>query len=234
MTCPCQTDVEEPGPHIDTCPYSDPNYDPDPFGIAELEREKRANPCHRAPDFEVFVPGVPRPQGSKTRNANGSMRESSKYVKAWRLAVMANSVPLYHQKVCTQHLIAFCKWCDRAGATPPLDGPLALGVEFLFKRPAKGHTRDCVACSGKGWLPLAALVGCSVCGGSKKVLRADAPVYFTGAPDLDKLHRAIQDSLEAAGVCRNDSQFVRYHEPVKRYANPGEQPGARIRVWRLT
>ena len=26
--CPCQTDVEEPGPHIASCPWSDPSYEP--------------------------------------------------------------------------------------------------------------------------------------------------------------------------------------------------------------
>lgn len=25
--CPCETDVEDPGPHIDSCPWSDPDYD---------------------------------------------------------------------------------------------------------------------------------------------------------------------------------------------------------------
>lgn len=172
-----------------------------------------------APDFEVFVPGRPRPQGSKSRGKNGHMYEASKHVKAWRLAIMANSVPLYHTKVCTSHLIAFCRFCDRAGATPPLDGPLALGVEFLFERPKSHFFRR--KTGPRSWETVLRPVG------------PQAPVYFTGAPDIDKLLRAIQDSLQAAGVCRNDSQFAKYHEPVKRYANPGEQPGARIRVWRL-
>lgn len=29
--CPCETDVEEPGPHIASCPWRDPNYAPEFF-----------------------------------------------------------------------------------------------------------------------------------------------------------------------------------------------------------
>lgn len=28
--CPCQSDVDDPGPHIPSCPYNDPNYDAEP------------------------------------------------------------------------------------------------------------------------------------------------------------------------------------------------------------
>lgn len=173
------------------------------------------------PDFEVFVSGIPRPQGSKTRNANGSMRESSKYVKAWRCAVTASADDAWRipGKTGMDDI-----WLHKR----PLDGPLALGVEFLFARP-KTHFKRCVSVH----MTAGFAAQCRNCQGTFRMLKSDAPVYFTSAPDLDKLHRAIQDSLEAAGVCRNDSQFVRYHDPVKRYANPGEQPGARIRVWRL-
>jgi hypothetical protein len=27
LECPCETDVEDPGPHIANCPWADPNYD---------------------------------------------------------------------------------------------------------------------------------------------------------------------------------------------------------------
>lgn len=36
------------------------------------------------PAFQAFVPGIPRPQGSKRHVGGGRMIESSKYVKAWR------------------------------------------------------------------------------------------------------------------------------------------------------
>jgi hypothetical protein len=27
--CPCESDIEDPGPHVDGCPWQDPDYDPD-------------------------------------------------------------------------------------------------------------------------------------------------------------------------------------------------------------
>jgi crossover junction endodeoxyribonuclease RusA len=36
------------------------------------------------PSMSFFVPGTPRPQGSKRHVGNGRMIESSKYVKGWR------------------------------------------------------------------------------------------------------------------------------------------------------
>lgn len=35
--CPCSTDVEEPGPHIPSCPYADPDYVPPGFAEGALE-----------------------------------------------------------------------------------------------------------------------------------------------------------------------------------------------------
>jgi Holliday junction resolvase RusA-like endonuclease len=182
----------------------------------------------RQPDFECFVPGQPRPQGSKTRNANGSMRESSKYVKGWR-----------------EEIVAYA----RSPRRPPLEGPLMLGVEFLFKRPgtrnAPGdHWHRCTACKGRGGhvvkpgsgfvTRLDVLAHCKPCDGRGLLLRDDAPIYMTGKPDKDKLVRAVGDALVMAGVVRDDSLFVRDHESgCKRYANPGEQPGVWIRIWRL-
>ncbi len=39
-----------------------------------------------------FVPGIPRPQGSKRHVGNGRMIESSKYLKAWRQTVTIHAV----------------------------------------------------------------------------------------------------------------------------------------------
>ena len=44
-------------------------------------------------------------------------------------------------------------------------------------------------------------------GRNRSVLRSNAPDYKTGPPDLDKLTRAIGDSLQGT-VIRNDSQIV--------------------------
>lgn len=47
--------------------------------------------------------------------------------------------------------------------------------------------------------------------------------------DLDKLCRTIGDALEQAGVLRNDSRIVHW-DATKRYAQPGETPGATITI----
>jgi Holliday junction resolvase RusA-like endonuclease len=179
------------------------------------------------PVFECFAPGIPRPQGSKTRTRYGGMRESSKYVPAWRETIRAAAVG-----VMVERLV---KLANKLG--DPLRGPLVLGVEFLFARPRAtnghgAHWRACPSCKGRDWRARA--ITCAGCGGSARILRDEAPAYVTGTPDLDKLIRAVQDSLKTAGVYKDDSQVVGYAgfpRTCKRYANPGEQPGARIRVW---
>lgn len=61
----------------------------------------------------------------------------------------------------------------------PLDGPLGLSVEFRFPMPASRRKADRVA----GW------------------------ALKTTAPDLDKLIRALGDSLEAGGLIVSDARF---------------------------
>lgn len=182
----------------------------------------------RTPDFEVFVPGVPRPQGSKTRTRYGGMRESSKYLKAWRATVKAAAVA---------RLLADGMAVQRARGTvfahDPLDGPLVLGAELLFPRPQDHYRRR--ACGnvhqqlGKRYI--------ETCPNCALVLRETAPTYVTSKPDTGKCLRAIEDSLTDAGVWGDDSLVVGYAGfplTAKRYANPGEQPGARIRIWRVS
>lgn len=60
-----------------------------------------------------FIPGHPRPQGSKRHVGNGRMIESSKHLKPWRDSVT---------------LIAKQKFKH------PLDGPILLEVEFVMPR----------------------------------------------------------------------------------------------------
>lgn len=179
----------------------------------------------REPAFECFVAGIPRPQGSKTRTRNGGMRESSKYVGAWRSSV---------------EFVALAQASEMRvkGVTLPLDGPLVLGAEFLVPRPGltvkrvSGHFRKCP----KVHMTASFAAQCPLCKGSYRALRDDAPVYVTCAPDTSKLIRAVEDSLTDAGVWTDDSRVVGYAGfPVtcKRYANPGEGPGVWLRVWRV-
>jgi Holliday junction resolvase RusA-like endonuclease len=174
------------------------------------------------PVFECFAPGIPRPQGSKTYLGNGRMKESSDYVRAWRQTVMGAALSVMLD--VSEH--------ERLRAT--LQGPVLLGAEFLFPRPRK-HMAACSTCRR---LRIKRIRG--VC---EQVHDADglvvwdlAPTYVTCTPDLDKLIRAVQDSLKTAGVYKDDSQVVGYAGfplTCKRYTNPGEEPGARIRVWKL-
>lgn len=190
--------------------------------IHPLERFKLvAGAFDHAPDFEVSVPGVPRPQGSKTRTRYGGMRESSKYVKAWREKVTGFAFAARESVAATTVAALNSK---------SLEGPIVLGVEFVFSRPER-HWARCAMCrslkSGTCALRHRA---------DGKRVRADAPTYVTSKPDVGKLLRAIEDSMTDAGAWCDDSQVVGYAGfplTCKRYANPGEQPGARIKAWRL-
>lgn len=68
------------------------------------------------------------------------------------------------------------------------------------------------------------------------VVKASAPQYPTGKPDLDKLVRSTQDALKDAGVLLDDS-VVTAAVATKAFVLTGadalSHPGAVIRVWRL-
>lgn len=55
--------------------------------------------------------------------------------------------------------------------------------------------------------------------------------------DLDKLQRAIGDSLEACGVLKNDARIVRWNNPEKAWTHDftgdGATPGVRLKVRKL-
>lgn len=65
--------------------------------------------------LDLFVPGIPAPQGSKRHVGNGVMLESSKTVGDWR------SVVAWSAASARQH--------------PPLDGAIVFVVEFVMPRP---------------------------------------------------------------------------------------------------
>lgn len=95
---------------------------------------------------------------------------------------------------------------------PPLEGPLLASLVFELERP-KGH-------SGTGR--------------NAGELRPSAPTYPSTAPDLDKLIRAVFDSITDAGtVWSDDSQVVRV-VASKIYADGDSSPGVTVRVVRAT
>lgn len=66
--------------------------------------------------LDVFVPGRAAPQGSKRHVGGGRMVESSKALGPWRTVVAWSAAQAYRDA--------------------PLDGPLAVVVEFVMPRPA--------------------------------------------------------------------------------------------------
>ena len=120
-----------------------------------------------------FIPGHPRPQGSKRHVGNGVLVESSGHHAAWR-AKCVQVLKLHHR-----------------GETHT--GAVGVMVSFVMPRPKR-------------------------------------PKYnhpYQG--DLDKLQRTLGDALELAGVIANDAHIVCW-QPIKRFARPGEQPGAYVRL----
>lgn len=140
--------------------------------------------------LDLFVPGRPQQQGSKTpgvaKDGHAYMRESNATaLRAWRKAVRTAAVEAW-------------------GGQIPLDEPIYVGITFLF--PAIKSER----------------------------------AWMTSAPDLDKLERAVLDSLTAAKVYVDDARVCRlntakFHHPLPRVPRPEvqtvpTQPGARIIV----
>lgn len=94
------------------------------------------------------------------------------------------------------------------GGHSPFDGPCGVEVVFRLARPLVHHR------------------------GRRRShpVRPDAPSLNTAKPDVDKLVRALLDSLTS--VCwRDDAQVARV-TAQKLYAPPGE-PGATVAVWAL-
>jgi len=83
-----------------------------------------------------------------------------------------------------------------------LEEAVSISLVFLFPRP-KAHFN------------------------SKGALKPSAPEYKTTKPDIDKLARAVLDSLTLAGVFKDDA-FVYTLSTQKRYCIGKKQPGVMI------
>lgn len=93
----------------------------------------------------------------------------------------------------------------RAGWTGPFEGPVTVSAIFYLPRPA-GHFGT---------------------GRNAGQVRASAPPFPAGKPDLDKLIRGVLDALSEAGVWRDDAQVVSFGDIGKRYS---DRPGACIAI----
>lgn len=131
---------------------------------------------NRVPPITITIPGVPKPQGSKTRTRYG-MREANPRTLPWRAAVAA------HARIVMR---------DQA----PITTPVHVVARFTFPRP-KSHYRT---------------------GKHAHELRPDAPSWCSTTPDLDKLCRAILDSL--SGIILRDDSLVVKLDATKVYGHP--------------
>lgn len=86
-------------------------------------------------------------------------------------------------------------------------GPIELDLVFVFPRP-QGHLRT---------------------GRRAGELKENAPTHHIKRPDVTKLVRAVEDAL--TGVVWPDDSQVMATQAVKVYADPGAQPGARIKIY---
>ncbi|HEY8818036.1 MAG TPA: RusA family crossover junction endodeoxyribonuclease [Candidatus Limnocylindrales bacterium] len=95
------------------------------------------------------------------------------------------------------------------GPELPLPGPVSMRLRFRFARP-KSHFHP--ANSRR----------------AVEELKADAPSWLAGTPDVDKLSRSILDALTAL-VYVDDAQVVALNA-TKRYVGEGERPGVDVVV----
>jgi Holliday junction resolvase RusA-like endonuclease len=148
----------------------------------------------REPLFSLFVPGTPRPAGSKNAvpigrrgggyvtAANGrpliSVRDSSVHAGAWKARITA---------------LARARWPHA-----PLDVPLVLTLVFTMPRPQSHY-------------------------GSRKgapYLKDTAPTWHTSAPDATKLLRCCEDALNEL-LWTDDRLVVESHVRKVYGAAPG-------------
>lgn len=159
-----------------------------------------AQEADAAPVLTITVLGIPAPQGSKKG-----------YVRGGRAVLVESS-----KKVAPWREAV--KWATRRAMPMPdmvlahnanvamFDGPVEVIVTFRLPRP-KYHFGT---------------------GRNAHLLKAAAPPYPAGVPDVDKTLRSTLDGLGESGLWRDDAQVV-HADAWKVYADH-EPPGATIVV----
>lgn len=89
---------------------------------------------------------------------------------------------------------------------PKIITPVLVAAEFWFARPASHFG------SGR----------------NASKLKPTAPRYYSNAPDLDKLQRALGDVLEQSGLLQNDKLIVSWLNPVKYWTS--DAPYTRVTI----
>jgi len=151
--------------------------------------------------LSVTVRGIPRPQGSK--RAFVVKGKDGGNARAVVVDARKGNLADWRGDVKSAVLDAMPYDWQR------IEKPSGVGVElrFRFDRPTSDYG------SGR----------------NSSILKATANRHHVKAPDVDKLARAVLDSLTATGVYADDSQVVLL-TAHKRYCHLGEHPGVDILV----
>jgi Holliday junction resolvase RusA-like endonuclease len=129
--------------------------------------------------FNLFVPGRPVPQGSKTAFVNKKtgrpvVVDKDTRLPAWRMKITAAAIEAQAEQMHTKQLDF------------PFIGPVGARITFLLARPKADYGT----------------------GRNASIVKASALSHPATMPDLDKLLRAVFDGLTDAGVWRDDAQVV--------------------------
>lgn len=92
---------------------------------------------------------------------------------------------------------------EESSLSEPLDGPMKLLADFRFAMPSSRPAAD----RKRGWM------------------------HKTSAPDTSKLIRLIEDSMQAAGLIRDDARFAEVHATKVEHLDSWE--GVTITIMRL-
>lgn len=146
-----------------------------------------------ASEIVIVIPGIPQPAGSK----RSFIVKGKGGGRDRAVTVDANKKQKSWQLVVRECAMELC---THHWEMPAFLGPVEVSVRFRFPRP-KSHYG-----SGK----------------NARIVKKTAPCYCSTKPDLDKLLRALNDSLTGI-VWRDDSQVVCFNEVAKIYTvGPGE------------
>jgi Holliday junction resolvase RusA-like endonuclease len=153
--------------------------------------------------FDLFVPGQPVPQGSKTAFVNKKtgrpvVVDKDVRLPQWRMKITAHAIDRQAEIMHTHpHLYAHL----------PFSGPIGIRVDFIMPRP-KGHYGT---------------------GKNADTLKPSAPKYPASMPEADKLLRAVFDAITDAQVWKDDGQVV-WCQVAKHYEGPSWPGGVGVHI----
>lgn len=153
------------------------------------------------PLLEFFVPGIPRPAGSKTAFA---LKKGGVYTGRAIVTDASGARGREWRQDVKQAAIAAMDGRDI------LTGAIEVQLKFFMPRP-KGHYGT---------------------GKNAYEIKASAPDYHTGKPDVLKLARGTEDAM--TGIVYRDDSATTTLNLQKKYALPGQVPGVSVIIYEET